>query len=541
MGRANLVFCLVASMIWGKYHLTPSPMFLPMLSKSDFMKFLQCEKYLWLYKNRRDLLPEEVSEQQQAIFDQGFAVEDYAARLLPGARAQLVARAPWKAAGGGAVGGGSAQAMLYARADLVTHDEDSDTYDIYEVKSTTQVKPEHLPDLAFQKLAFQQAGYKIGKTAIVHLNNEYVRRGEIDARELLIIEDVTLDVDEMVKEIEPMIAEAISAMKKNAEPQVRIVKQCNNPYECPFIPYCWPQAHIPETNSVYDLTRISESLLVELLDRGIMRIEDMPEDIKLGKEQAAQVKVAKTGKPIIKKEKIRAALAALQYPLYFLDYETVNPAIPLWDGTRPYQQVCFQYSLHVLREPPKKGAKGKLEHFEYLAEGGDSRRAAGVVAAAPRNPVPGLLKQLKQDIAEDGGSVIVWYKSFEMGRNQEMAEMYPEYRDFLESVNGRVYDLRDIFKDLLYVHPDFRGSTSIKAVLPALVPELSYENLDDIREGTMAGLRWLQINFGAAGSTGVDRAGGTDEERARVRQNLLKYCERDTLAMVRVMGVLSAD
>jgi hypothetical protein len=499
-----------------------------MLSKSDFMKFLQCEKYLWLYKNRRDLL-EEVSEQQQAIFDQGFAVEEYATKLLPGAQAQLVARAPYKAQAGmheattgGKVSGGSsvpvgslaARVMLYARADLVTHDEDSDTYDIYEVKSTTQVKPEHLPDLAFQKLAFTAAGYKVRRTFLVHLNNAYIRQGAIDAQELLIIEDVTADVEAAAQEIEPMIPEAIAAMQKPREPHVKIVKQCSNPYECPFIPYCWPQAQIPETNSIYALTRISESQLVELLDRGIMRIEEIPADFELGKEQAAQVQVAKTQKPIIEKAKIQAALADLKYPLYFLDYETVNPAVPLWDSTRPYQQVCFQYSLHVLREPPKKGAKEKLDHFEHLAEGRD-------------NPVPGLLKQLQKDLAEDGGSVIVWYKAFETGRNTEMAEMYPEYRDFLESVNGRIYDLRDIFKDLLYVHPGFQGSTSIKAVLPTLFPELAYDNLEDIQEGTMAGIRWLQLNFDS---------GLADEEKARVRQNLLNYCERDTLAMVRVMG-----
>jgi len=487
-----------------------------MLSKSDFMKFLQCRKYLWLYKNRRDLLPEEVSEQQQAIFDQGFAVEDYAAKLLPGAEAQLVARAPFTGKPAQPYGGKAGQRrgndMLYARADFVTYDEESDTYDIYEVKSTTQVKPEHLPDLAFQKITFQAAGYKVRKTFLVHLNNEYVRQGKIDAHELLIIEDITADVEKTAKEIEPLIPEAIATMQKPQEVQVRIVKQCRNPYECPFIPYCWPQAHIPETNSVYDLTRISESLLVELLDRGIRRVEDIPDDVELGPEQAAQVQTTKTQKSIINRAGIKKALAKLKYPLYFLDYETVGPAIPLWDSTRPYQQVCFQYSLHVLREPPKKGAKGKLEHYEHLASGRD-------------NPVPGLLKQLKHDIADDQGSVLVWYKSFEMTRNQEMAEMYPEYRGFLESVNGRVYDLMEIFKALLYVHPGFGGSCSIKAVLPALVPELSYDNLEDIREGTMAGLRWLQLNFGK----GLEDAG-------RVRQNLLNYCERDTLAMVRVMG-----
>lgn len=470
-----------------------------MLSKSDFLKFLQCEKYLWLYKHKKDLLVE-VSETQQAIFDRGFTVESYAERLLPKGKLQMVARAPFA----------GKPNQLYARADIVQQNEETGLYDIYEVKSTSGVKAEHLPDLAFQKIAFEGAGYKIGRTFLVHLNSEYVRDGEIVPEKLLSVEDVTEDVNEMVKNITPLIPEALATIEKKEEVQVRIIKQCTTPYACPFIPYCWPQANIPEY-SVYDLTGIREKPLIELLDRGVVRVEDVPADIKLTAAQAAQVKVAKSGKTIMEKAKIKKVLARLKYPLYFLDYEAVNPGIPLWDGTRPYQQVCFQYSLHVLRAP---GAE--LEHFEYLAEG-------------QGNPVPGLLAQLRKDIGSDAGSVIVWYKSFEMGRNVEMAEMFPEYREFLEGVNGRVFDLFEIFKKGYFVHPDFRGSNSIKDVLPALVPELDYGNLEDVREGTMASLRWEQVNFGAPMEAG---------EREKVRWNLLRYCERDTLAMVRVLEVL---
>ena len=470
-----------------------------MLSKSDFMKFLQCKKYLWLYKHRKDLL-EEVSEKQQAIFDQGFTVEEYAMKLFPEANAQLIARAPYA----------GKPNQLYARADLVVHVPDTDQIDIYEVKSSSGVHPEHLPDLAFQKIAFTAAGYQVNKTYMIHLNGEYVRQGSIDPHELLTIADITEDVEEMVEQITPLIPEALADMALRAEPQVRIVKQCNNPYTCPFISYCWEQAQIPEY-SVYDLTGVREKTLVELLDRGVMRVEDIPADIKLTNAQAAQVKTAQTQKPLINKTKVKAALKKLKYPLYFFDYEAVNPAIPLWDGTRPYQQVCFQYSLHVQRQPD-----APLEHCEFLASGQE-------------NPVNALLAQLRHDIADDQGSVIVWYKSFEMTRNQEMAEMFPQYREFLESVNARVFDFYEIFKKLYYVDPGFHGSCSIKDVLPALVPELSYQNLDDIREGGMASLRWLQGNFGV---------GLEEVEKEKIRWNLLRYCERDTEAMVRVLEAL---
>lgn len=529
-----------------------------MLSKSDFMKFLQCEKYVWLYKHRKDLL-EEVTEQQQAIFNLGFTVEEYAQKLFPGANMQMEvrgawkgapnvgtpsqgvspARAPWKGApnagapsqGVSKAGTSNARASssnnanhLYARADIVTYNPKTKTYDIYEVKAATDIKPEYLPDVAFQKITFEAAGYKVGKTFLVHVNNEYVRSGEIEPEKFLTVEDITDDVNATVPEVMQLIPEALADIARQKEPQVRIVRQCTTPYACPFIPYCWSQAKIPE-NSVYALTRIREKTLIELLDRGVMDIKDIPDDIALQPSQVAAVKVARTGKAIIKKAKIKEALSELTYPLYFLDYETVMPAVPMWDGTKPYQQVCFQYSLHVMREASKgKSSKAKLEHYEYLASGRD-------------NPMPALLAQLREVIADDGGSVIVWNKSFEMARNREMGEMFPEYADFLESVNGRVYDLMEIFKKRLYVHPEFHGSCSIKKVLPALVPELSYEDLEDIREGTMAGIRWLEVEHGSGGATGaeVDEV-ARERVRERVRRNLLKYCERDTEAMVRVMG-----
>jgi hypothetical protein len=498
-----------------------------MLSKSDYLKFLQCIKYVWLYKHRRDLL-EEASERQQAIFNQGFAVEDYAERLFPNGKRlpksrrynplmdadlthALIRKCTPVIFQPTAIADFNGKTrQLFARADIIVFNPETKCYDIYEVKGTTEPKDVHLPDLCFQKLTFQKAEYKIGKTFLIHLNSDYVKNGEIDPKKLLTVTDLTKEINDITAETEALIPQAIAAQALPKEPQVRIVKQCTSPYECPFIPYCWPQAKIPEY-SIYNLTGVREKQLTQLLDLNILKIKDIPKNFDLTKAQEAQVKVEKTGKPIINRKQIAKELSALKYPLYFLDYETVMPAIPLWDGTGPYRQVCFQYSLHVLDSPASE-----LRHFEYLAKN-------------QQDPVPELLNQLREEIPLKGGTVIVWNKSFEMGRNKEMAERFPEFKKFLESVNARVYDLIDIFKHRDYVDPAFRGSCSIKNVLPALVPELSYKNLEDIRQGDLAGLRWLQATFSPA---------ITQPEKSAIRRNLLKYCERDTLAMVKILETI---
>ena len=243
---------------------------------------------------------------------------------------------------------------------------------------------------------------------------------------------------------------------------------------------------------------------------GILEIQAIPDGFSLTEPQMNQVMVAKTHQPIIDKESISSALKSIVYPIYFLDYETFAPAIPLFDGTKPYQQVCFQYSLHVL---PKEGAE--LEHYEFLASGKE-------------NPVPALAKQLKQDIATNDGTVIVWNKSFEMSRNTEMGEMYPEYKEFMASVNTRVFDLMEIFAKQYYVHPRFEGSYSIKKVLPVLVPALTYKNLG-IQEGGTASRSWFEMNFGEM----------EDEKRDQIYNNLLKYCGLDSLAMFRIFEKLT--
>jgi predicted RecB family nuclease len=274
---------------------------------------------------------------------------------------------------------------------------------------------------------------------------------------------------------------------------------CINPKTCPCISVCHP--NLPDY-SIYDINRItnSESKVRQLESMGVLDICDVPDDFKLSDKQRFQVEVAKSKKAYINREEIRDMFNDLEYPLYFLDYETFNPAIPLFDGYSPFDHITFQYSLHVLSKD------GDLEHFEYLH-------------TEKTDPIPHLLSSLKEHI-KDEGSIIVWNKSFEGTRNKHMGKVYPEYEDFCEDMNDRLFDLMDVFRNQFYDDPKFKGSYSIKNVLPVLVPELSYEKLD-IQNGAMAMASWYDFVF-------------KDKRDEKVINDLLKYCELDTLAMVRV-------
>lgn len=486
-----------------------------MLTKSGFIKYIQCPKRLWLYKNRKDLLPEEIDLALQKRFDEGGEVEVYAYQLfLDGIMAhqndieqakrqtkQLIDRG-MNTIFQATITAGS----LFCRADIIDFDKENKQWDIYEIKSSTQVKPIHLPDLAFQKICFEQSGLKIGKLYVIHVNNQYIRKGEINPKELLIIENVTEQVEELIDKTNSDIQSACEILDLTNEPAVEILKQCHNPYDCEFIDYCWQD--IPE-DSIYNIARyLSEEKLKTLLEQGILQIKDIPDDVITDEKGILHYQAAKNEQVYIDKTAIKEELKKLKYPLYFLDYETFGSTIPLFDGYRPHQNMPFQYSLGI-----KKSLEGSLEYYEYLSkEWGDT--------------ASGVAESLKKQIG-DQGNVIVWCAGFEKGRNEEMAEHYPEYKEFFQNINERIYDLMGIFKQGYYVHKDFHASASLKKVLPVMVPRLSYQDLA-IQEGETASLRWRTM---------VD-PNTPQKEREKIYDDLLKYCRLDTLAMAEILKIL---
>ena len=260
--------------------------------------------------------------------------------------------------------------------------------------------------------------------------------------------------------------------------------------------------------SIYDLMSPSAKKLGELEDLGVSLIKDIPDDFELTTKQQVQVMVTKSGKRKMDKNSIKDFLGTLEYPIHFLDYESAMATIPLYDGTKPYQQIPFQYSLYTIE---KLGSEPK--HTEYLHRDNE-------------DPIPSLLKRLKEDVGLKG-TVLVWYKPFETNRNKEMAEMFPEFKEFLEDVNERVVDLMEPFSKGWFADKDFFGSASIKYVLPVLVPSLSYKSLD-IQEGATAQRLWMESVL----------KGNSDIDQEELFNNLVEYCKLDTLAMVEIWKVL---
>ena len=486
-----------------------------MLTKSDFLKYTQCYKYLWLHKYRQDLVSPEAKSALKRIFDEGYEVENYAYKLFPAgvsaydediaeavAKTKKLVKARQKTIFQPTI----SNSKVFCRADIIRRYTKSGNWDIYEVKSSTQVKDIHLIDLAFQKICFEESWLKIGKLYVIYVNGEFLRRGPIDPKKFLKIVDVTRAVEALIKKVGLDIEMAHKILENKNEPEVKILKQCHSPYDCEFSDHC--RKHLPK-DSIYGIAGgLSTEKLEMLLDQGILEIKDIPEGIVTNKSGLGYINAVKSKKVFIDSLAIKEELSSLEYPLYFLDYETFGPAVPLFDGYKPYQRIVFQYSLHIKRSPD-----ALLEHYQYLC-------------ASIKDPTSELLGSLSKFVGEKG-SLISWNKSFEMGCNKEMRERKKQHALFLKSVNDRMYDLMQCFKKGYYVHKDFKGSASIKRVLPVMVPKLSYKDLN-IQEGGTASESWLKVNDPKIGQ----------KEKDDLAKDMLAYCRLDTLAMVEILEVL---
>ena len=485
----------------------------PGLSKSTFLMGRQCSKLLWFRYNAKDQIPAP-DEAQQAIFDQGTEVGELAQQLFPGGTAvapgiinpqevisktqdAIRKRQPLYEAAFSYHGG-------YARADILVPVAGG-AWDLVEVKSTTSFKKDvHLPDIAFQAFVLTGAGIKLRKCFLAHINNEFVRKGPVDPQKFFTLEDVTHGVATMTPDIEDQIDAMQRVIGAKSHPDIQIGPHCDNPYTCPLHDRCW--SFLPEA-SVFTLYRGGQKGF-SLLKRGIQKLADIPADVTLTDNQAIQRSVLLAGQPHIDRPALAAFLGQLEYPVSYLDFETIGTAIPLFYGVSPYQQVPFQYSLHIVRQP---GAAP--EHHGFLADGkGDPR--------------PKFMRQLHNDLP-DTGSVVAYNAGFETSRLKECCELLPEFKPWFRKVTPRIVDLLLPFRGFRYHHPAQNGSNSMKAVLPALTGQ-GYENLA-IQEGNAAGREFLRVTFGDV----------TAAERRRVRQDLEEYCGLDTLGMVQIVDQLT--
>ncbi|MBN1319668.1 MAG: DUF2779 domain-containing protein [Thermoleophilia bacterium] len=482
----------------------------PRLSKSRFQAGLQCPKRLWLACHHPGLA-DPIGEAKQAIFDLGHKVGELARTRFPGgvlveedytqtwAALQTTARLIEEGA-----------SCLYEPA--LEHDgvlvrvdvlrRSGDGWELIEVKSSTQAKAEHVTDAAVQTYVARGAGLPVVRTRLMHLNKEYVYGGgPYDLEELFVLEDLTAQVEDYLPAVPPLLSD-MKAMLIGDCPEVLIGRHCKAPYDCEFTGHC--RSFLPEF-PVTDIPRLSDDLLAEFLGRGICSTRDVPlSHPGLTANQRSVCEVAQSGEPRFD-EGLAAELAALAYPLHFLDFETVMPALPVYAGTRPYQVVPVQWSCHTLHED------GALEHHEFLhREQTDPR-----LALAER-----LLATLS------GPGTVISYTGYEQMVLRGIAESLPHLAGEIAGVERRLFDLHKVVSGHV-CHPEFHGRTSLKNVLPALVQDLSYEGLA-IPNGEVATLRYQEAVWG-------DQA---EDDREAVFSDLLQYCAVDTLAMVRLFEEL---
>jgi hypothetical protein len=481
----------------------------PFISKSRFLAGLQCHKLFWHRYHRPKDFPE-VDTSTQLSFDQGHEIGELAKSLYPDGievqrdhrrlpdivsdtQAAIARRKPIYEAG-------FIVGNLMAYADIL-NPVGKTQWDLIEVKSATSVKDVNLWDVAFQSHVIEAGGIKLRNHYVLHLNSDYVKKGPVDAKKLFAATKVTSEITLLKNQVPSRIKELCSVHALAKSPEVDIGPHCSDPYECPLVDKCWK--HVGG-DSVLNLVRSRKSY--EWYRDGHRSLVNLPKFIyeTLNEKQKIQCDATHCGRPHVNQQAIADFLKNISYPAYYLDFETFQTAIPLYDGCKPWQQVPFQYSLHIFRQAEDKGV-----HKMFLAEGrGDPRK----------DFLEGLIDQLGET-----GSILTYNAAFEKSRLKECVEVFPEHRKWLKRILSRIVDLYDPFRAFHFYHPSQNGSASIKAVLPALVGGDGYNDLE-IGNGSLASSEFLRITFGDA----------SQQDRKRTRKALEAYCCRDTEAMVLV-------
>ena len=480
------------------------------LSKSRYTQGITCGKKLWLscYK------PEEAEESNnEAVLSNGTKVGELARGLLGEYelvefdtnfknminktnellvnKPNIICEASFSYDGN------------FCSVDILKNDVDG--VEIYEVKSSTEISDIYIDDITYQTWVLKKLGLNVKKSFIVHVNNQYIKCGDFNIHEYFKIVDVTDDLD--IDSVEENVKELKDVINKKDEPKIDLSIACHSPYPCPFFKYCIKKLPIPNVFDVGWNLHFDKKL--EMYYRNHVSFEDvLDKETITNKKALEQVKsYLNDSEPKINKDGIKEFLKRITYPLYFLDFESFQDSVPRIDGTKPYQHICFQYSLHYYLEED-----GELYHKEYLSEDYDG------------DSMYGLCKRLCEDIPKDA-CVIVYNEGFEKPRLREMADLYPKFREHLLNIRDNIVDLWKPFKNQDYYIKEMGGSSSIKVVLPSLFPddsECDYHNLDQVHKGDEASAAYLLLPT------------LSKEEREELRYNMLRYCERDTFATVKL-------
>jgi predicted RecB family nuclease len=480
------------------------------ISKSKFVAGCQCVKRLYFQVHQPELAAEPDAA-DKAIMQQGNEVGMLARQLFPGGvevrsdggldqairtTRELVANREVPAIFEGVF----EHDGVLVRVDVLNRRRDG-RWRLVEVKSGTSVKEEHLDDVGIQSRVVSRCGVDLASVCLAHINRNYVfDGGSIDVRRLFRIRNLTRRVKRLQPKLTFQLRAAFTVLSMPEAPDIIPGKHCMSPVTCEFFDRCNPP--LPDDHIGY-LPRLHANAEAELEEMGVESINDIPDDFPLSERQRRACTSVQTGEPWFNPE-LDGALESLRYPLYFMDFESVNPAVPRFPGMHPYDQLPFQWSVHVLRE-----SRVEPEHYEFL----------GMDASDPRHEFTASLCSA----LGDSGSIVVYNQQFESQRLSDLAALLPEFAGRIEKIQTRLWDLLPVVRNNVY-HPMFAGSYSLKAVLPALVPHMSYDSMA-VADGQAAGLAWEALVHGDLDCNESDR----------IRKALLEYCGQDTLALVRLL------
>lgn len=487
------------------------------LSKSKIIAYRQCPKRLWLEIHKPELRDDSGSE---AVFAIGHQVGDVArdiydpehtgdlidigelghgAALSQSAALLVQGKAPIFEAGL-TIGG----ALAYADVMLPDYSDGTLRWKMIEVKSSTCVKDYHHDDIAVQTYIAEESGISLTSISLAHIDNSFVYQGDGNYQGLLFEADLTTEAKTRSAEVKQWIADAHATAALEHEPEIATGPQCSKPFTCGFCDYCKRDDVSPEF-PLSSLPRLHSSRKAKIETAGHEDLREVPDHF-LNSIQKRVKQCSISGAAYFDAEGAAADLAAHGFPAYFLDFETVMFAVPIWKGWRPYRQIPFQFSLHRMIKT------GEVEHTEFLDLSGNDPSQPFTVA---------LIEQCGTE-----GPVFVYNAGFEMTRISEMAERFPQHTTALDAINARIVDLLPIARNRYY-HPSQHGRWSIKAILPALCPDLSYNKLEGVQNGDMAVEAYKEAT-----------APNTKPERKQeLHQQLQEYCKLDTFAMVRMWEI----
>jgi hypothetical protein len=482
------------------------------LSKSKFLAGCQCLKRLYLQVHQPELAAQPDGA-VDAIIEQGREVGMLARKMFPGgvevrnegldkairATRELVANRQVPAIFEGTFEHGG----VLVRVDIVHRRRDG-RWRLIEVKSTTDVKDHHVDDVAIQHRVVTRSGVDLASSCLAHVNRAYVYDGgAIDVRSFFRIRNLTGRVERLQHELPSQLRSQFRVLGMAEAHRIAAGPQCSSPVTCEFFEHCNPP--LPDDH-ILKLPRIHASEVAKLVALGVQSIHDIPENYPLAERLRRACTCVQTGKPWYARE-LKDKLETLKYPLYFMDFETVSPCVPRFPGMRPYDQLPFQWSVHV---QTKAGAEPS--QHEFLATNDSDPRRAFISTLC--------------NVLGDRGSIVVYHQQFESQRLSELASWLPEFSARIEKIQLRLWDLLPIIRDHVY-HPAFGGSYSLKSVLPALVPEMTYDGMR-VANGQAAGIIWERLINDDCG----------EAERERSRKALLDYCAQDTLGMVMLLETL---